>query len=377
MQVKSTRLVVLLLLLGIVTPCLSAPRNLGPKYWPYHAEGCMNARDLYLAKSSLTTNIKFTKRGQFDCHIESGKWVDYFTEESIKDANEVILAPAIPIQHINLVTKVKWDLQKFHGYVHDEESFITFKVGSIGEQRYLNNVKTLLARPDDYFHGCELAGKWLDSKIRWDIPFSEGEKENLVKVAFSCITSHNYRRDIVYGGWRKDADKECNTRVEVLVKNSLIPTTPLEKFKNIPCTPKLQGKWHDPYSDTDFDLAEVLDIDHIVPLKNAYNNGTWKWPYWKKRNYANDMINPFHLIPVSASENRSKSDSAPNDYLPPNDSFKCEYIELWVQTKLRWVIKLESEELSFIKNEITSCGDTINKEEILEALNLLQNQNPW
>ena len=45
------------------------------------------------------------------------------------------------------------------------------------------------------------------------------------------------------------------------------------------------GFWLDPYSGKFFSKASKLDIDHIVPLKNAYEFGAEIWSKKSKRKF--------------------------------------------------------------------------------------------
>ncbi|MFF7358993.1 MULTISPECIES: GmrSD restriction endonuclease domain-containing protein [Streptomyces] len=43
-----------------------------------------------------------------------------------------------------------------------------------------------------------------------------------------------------------------------------------------------------------------VDIDHVVPLANGWRSGADEWTTAKRRQFANDLVNP-PLIAVSAS----------------------------------------------------------------------------
>lgn len=107
------------------------------------------------------------------------------------------------------------------------------------------------------------------------------------------------------GDWKHwiDGDKDCqNTRHEVLIDESLVRVT----FKSDKRCQVAAWKWVDPYTGETITDATRLDVDHMVPLRNAHNSGGWRWDNGKKSSYANEMAYADHLIAVTASANRKK-----------------------------------------------------------------------
>ena len=107
------------------------------------------------------------------------------------------------------------------------------------------------------------------------------------------------------GDWKHwiDSDKDCqNTRHEVLIDESLVGVT----FKSDKRCQVAAGKWVDPYTGETITDATRLDVDHMVPLRNAHDSGGWRWDNGKKSSYANEMAYADHLIAVTASANRKK-----------------------------------------------------------------------
>src|SRR5262245_18815854 len=97
------------------------------------------------------------------------------------------------------------------------------------------------------------------------------------------------------------------------------------------------GRWTDLYTGTMFTNAGDLDIDHLVPLANAYRSGGWRWTSAQKERYANGLSYSLHLIAVSASANRSKGDQGPDARKPPNTAFWCQYAT-WIHVKQTWML---------------------------------------
>ena len=119
-----------------------------------------------------------------------------------------------------------------------------------------------------------------------------------------------------YSHWI-DADGDCqDTRVEVLVAENIGTITYLTSSSCKVVT----GSWYDPFTDTTFSTASRLDVDHMVPLKEAHESGAYLWSATKKKEYANDLSASESLIAVSGSANRSKGSRDPAEWLPINTS---------------------------------------------------------
>ena len=142
-----------------------------------------------------------------------------------------------------------------------------------------------------------------------------------------------YDRDD-WGGWIDEDGDGLNTRHEVLAEESLIK--PVISNNKV-----ISGKWFDKYTGKYFTNPSDLDIDHLVPLKNAYISGASNWSKKKKNRYYNYLKYDNHLIAVSKSANRNKSDKSPVDWLPPNKDYQCEYVREWFKIKTDWGLTIE------------------------------------
>lgn len=137
-----------------------------------------------------------------------------------------------------------------------------------------------------------------------------------------------------WGSWIDEDGDGLNTRNEVLAEESLIK--PVISNNKV-----VYGKWFDKYTGKYFTNPNDLDIDHLVPLKNAYISGASNWSKRKKNRYYNYLKYDNHLIAVSKSANRNKSDKSPVEWLPPNKEYQCEYIREWYKIKVDWGLTIE------------------------------------
>jgi hypothetical protein len=166
-----------------------------------------------------------------------------------------------------------------------------------------------------------------------------------------------YDRGDYLTSWR-DADGDCqDTRQEVLIRQSRIPVV----LSSDGCT-VLSGAWEDPYTGYTLTDPSSLDIDHVVPLKEAHESGAWTWGSEQKRAYANDLANSMSLIGVLNSANRSKSDRDPANWMPPNELYHCEYIKSWVVVKELYGLSMDSAELVAINNILDLSKNTASPE---------------
>ena len=159
-----------------------------------------------------------------------------------------------------------------------------------------------------------------------------------------------YTRIAHFGAWINDPnDDNCyNTRGRVLLRDSKIP---VQASTENHC--KVQsGLWLDPYTSAKIKDASEIQIDHVVPLKNAYVSGAYRWSRSSRCHYANYTGNKYHLLSVSGTQNMSKGDRSPAYYLPPTVAYRCEYMKTWLKIKLIWGLNMSLDEAAGIKEQL-------------------------
>lgn len=158
-----------------------------------------------------------------------------------------------------------------------------------------------------------------------------------------------YNRREQFGTWihPKDDNSCLNVRGLVLVRDADAAVS----YSADGCT-VISGAWDDPYTASTFVLAREIQIDHFVPLKNAYMTGGYEWDADKRCLYANYLGNNFHLLAVNGSENMSKGDSTPSGYTPPNKQYVCQYLKQWLMVKVIWQLRLTPLETKSIRDEV-------------------------
>ncbi len=149
-----------------------------------------------------------------------------------------------------------------------------------------------------------------------------------------------------------DEDGDCqDTRQEVLIRDASSTVAFQDKERCKVAT----GSWPDPYTGKTFRNPKDLDVDHVVPLKNAHESGAWAWSAERKRQYANYLVYEKHLLAVSASENRKKGDKGPDRYMPPNTAYHCEYVKVWIKIKRDWELEMTEPEGKAVQKVLDTC----------------------
>ncbi len=187
------------------------------------------------------------------------------------------------------------------------------------------------------------------------------------------VPSQSYQRTLHFKGWVRDPSHQSCFDVRNLVLQRQAEE-PLVMHSKNRCM-IYQSKWFDFYSGRYFYYASDLDIDHIVPLKNAYYSGAWRWSKAKRCHYSNFMADRHHLMVVQNSENRSKGGQGPDRYIPANSQFQCQYLSAWLKVKAVWNLRIALTEAEAIYHFLSSYS--CPKEDFLipiEEFTLLQNQ---
>jgi hypothetical protein len=162
--------------------------------------------------------------------------------------------------------------------------------------------------------------------------------------------SNTYDRELFKHWVDKDGDR-CDTREEVLKSES---TSEVKTDKNCKL---LSGSWRSKYDNRVITKASSLDIDHMIPLKEAWKSGASGWSAADRQEFANDLDFDGSLIAVSASSNRSKADRDPSAWMPNNKSFHCIYAVTWIQVKYRWSLTVDQAELAALRTHLTKCPE--------------------
>ena len=115
------------------------------------------------------------------------------------------------------------------------------------------------------------------------------------------------------------------------------------------------GEWLTPYSNFIVTDPSRLNVDHMVPLRNAHDSGASAWSAEDKERYANYLSDPQHLIAVTASANRSKGARGPEDWKPQESAYWCQYAVDWITIKDDWNLTVTEREHEGLAEMLRAC----------------------
>ncbi|HQZ33816.1 MAG TPA: HNH endonuclease family protein [Ilumatobacteraceae bacterium] len=162
-----------------------------------------------------------------------------------------------------------------------------------------------------------------------------------------------YNRDL-FAVWSDLDGNGCDTREDVLSAEEIGAQQAEQVGCELPA-----GTWYSVYDATTTASPSTFDIDHLVPLKEAWDSGAWDWSPERRIAFANDMTDQRTLLAVSAESNRSKGDKDPSNWLPEPGHVR-QYLSDWVAIKARWSLSMDESEYGRIRNLLRrECRGTV------------------
>ncbi|MEV8345344.1 HNH endonuclease family protein [Streptomyces niveus] len=158
-------------------------------------------------------------------------------------------------------------------------------------------------------------------------------------------STSGYSRDL-FPHWITQSGS-CDTRETVLKRDGSNVVT------NSSCS-ATSGSWYSEYDGATWTAASDVDIDHMVPLAEAWTSGASSWSTAQRQAFANDMSNP-QLIAVTDNVNQSKSDRDPAEWMPPRAAYHCMYARMWVDVKHAYNLSVDSAEKTKLQSVLNGC----------------------
>ncbi len=163
-----------------------------------------------------------------------------------------------------------------------------------------------------------------------------------------------FDRDEFGPAWADVDHNGCDTRNDILKRDLREETF---KKGTHDCV-VLTGILDDPYSGKRIefrrgqDTSSEVQIDHLIPLSDAWQKGAQKWSETKRKEFAND---PLNLLAVDGPLNGQKSDSDAATWLPPRKSYRCAYIARQIEVKAKYELWVTAAEKDAMKGVLSSC----------------------
>ena len=111
--------------------------------------------------------------------------------------------------------------------------------------------------------------------------------------------------------------------------------------------------------------SDDVQIDHMVALSDAWQKGAQQLDDATRKNLAND---PLNLMAVDGPTNQGKGDGDAATWLPPNRSFRCQYVARQVAVKAKYHLYVTQAERDAINGVLGGCpGEPLPTDKTLPA----------
>ena len=168
-----------------------------------------------------------------------------------------------------------------------------------------------------------------------------------------------YSRSAFGDSWIDTDRNGCNQRDDVLVRDA-VPGTVRVAVQGRCDHDVLAGRWIDPYTGRDLRFDDLKDpaqaqgvqIDHVVPLAEAWVSGAAQWTDDRRRAFANDLA---ALLAVDGPTNASKRDGDPAAWRPKK-AYQCDYAIRWIGVKQAWGLAVDESERRALTDMLGYCA---------------------
>lgn len=153
-------------------------------------------------------------------------------------------------------------------------------------------------------------------------------------------------------GWTDPDRNGCDTRNDILRRD----LTHLTTRGRTGCV-AVSGILRDPYTGRTITWqrgpgSDRVQVDHVVPLKDAWVKGAAAWPAARRERFAQD---PLNLLATAAAVNASKGDSDAATWLPPNRAARCAYVARQAAVKTRYRLTITQAERTAMLRVLAAC----------------------
>lgn len=188
-------------------------------------------------------------------------------------------------------------------------------------------------------------------------PHAQAALEQLDGIPIAEPTGLHYDRALFGQRWA-DVDRNgCDQRNDVLRRDLLDVTL---KPGTRDCV-VLAGTLHDLYTGTSIAFmrgqgtSELVQIDHVVPLSFAFQQGAASWDSDRREQFANDFTN---LQATDGPTNLSKGDAGPARWMPPAADYRCDYAIRFIDIAASYQLSLPLGDHQALSAQLQDCRDS-------------------
>lgn len=142
----------------------------------------------------------------------------------------------------------------------------------------------------------------------------------------------------------------CETR------NQAISQQADQVVRRGPCK-VVAGTLHDPYTGAQvpFTAATVnlVEGDHLLPLKRAWDLGAATWTPQRRAAFANDLN--LEVIITAAAQNKSKGDKSISQWQPPDPAYRCTYATRYLAVTSAYQLPLTQQDRDVLAALLPTC----------------------
>ncbi|MGO4807592.1 DUF1524 domain-containing protein [Arthrobacter sp. 2MCAF15] len=167
-----------------------------------------------------------------------------------------------------------------------------------------------------------------------------------------------YSRDQFGPAWSDVDHNGCDTRNDVLRRD----LTALALKPGTRDCVVLSGFLADPYTAAAINFrrgnatSTAVQIDHVVALSDAWQKGAQQLTPAQRLSFAND---PLNLLAVDGPANQSKSDGDAATWLPPNKSYRCDYVARQISVKSSYGLWVTQAEHDAMARVLSDCPNAV------------------
>lgn len=174
------------------------------------------------------------------------------------------------------------------------------------------------------------------------------------------LRSGDYRRAAFGEAWTDDntapgGHNGCDTRNDILERDLIDKT--YVAISRCPAA-VATGVLRDPYTSQTISFVRgaqtgaAVQIEHIVPLAYAWDQGARHWTDEMRVRFAND---PANLVAVDGPTNQDKGDAEPALWMPPNRAFHCQYAVQFVAVLRGYGLPVDAPSASVLHDAAGTC----------------------